>query len=146
MFKKSTCNFFWPKLSFDLAELISHCPVCLKYSHSNQKEPLINHPIPDRPWQVVATDLFQWDKKDFLLVVDYYSCFFDIAQLQNTTSISVINKMKPMFARYGIPERVISDNGPQYSSQEFKDFARKYNFEHVTSSPYHPKSNGFEMF
>lgn len=50
--------------------------------------------------------------------------------------------MKPVFARYGIPERVVSDNGPQYSSQEFKDFAWKYNFEHVTSSPYHPKSNG----
>ena len=85
----------------------------------------------------MATDLFQWNKKDFLLVVDYYSCFFYIAQLQNTTSISVINKMKPTFARYGIPERVISDNGPQYSSQEFKDFFREPcldNLEHVTSS------------
>ena len=50
--------------------------------------------------------------------------------------------MKPMFARYGIPEKVVSDNGPQYSSQEFKDFARKYNFEHVTSSPYHSNFNG----
>jgi hypothetical protein len=90
----------------------------------------------------VATDLFEWNKKDFLLVVDYYSCFFEVAQLQSTTSNSVINKIKPMFARYGIPERVVSDNGPQYSSQEFKDFSKRYNFDHVTSSPYHPKSNG----
>ncbi len=47
-----------------------------------------------------------------------------------------------MFARYGILKRVVSDNGPQYSSQEFKHFSGRYNFEHVTSSPYHPKSNG----
>ncbi len=47
-----------------------------------------------------------------------------------------------MFARYGIPERIVSDNGPQYLSQEFKDFSKRYNFVPVTSSPYHLKSNG----
>ena len=100
--KRARATLFWPKLSSDITKLILHCPVCLRYSYSNQKEPLINHPIPDRPWQVVATDLFEWDRKDFLLVVDYYSCFFEVAQLQSTTSISVINKMKPMFARYSM--------------------------------------------
>ncbi len=78
----------------DITELISHCPVGLRYSYSNQKEPLINHPIPDRPWQVVATDLFEWNKKDFLLVVDYYSCFFEVAQLQSTTSNIIVSSTK----------------------------------------------------
>ncbi len=57
--KRACAAIFWPKLSSDITELISHCPVCLRYSYLNQKEPLINHPIPDRPWQVVATDLFE---------------------------------------------------------------------------------------
>ncbi|CAB3983185.1 retrotransposon-like family member retr-1 [Paramuricea clavata] len=98
--KRARATLFWPKLSSDITKLILHCRVFLRYSYSNQKEPLINHPIPDRPWHVVATDLFEWDRKDFLLVVDYYSCFFEVEQLQSTTSISVIKKMKPMFARY----------------------------------------------
>ena len=51
-------------------------------------------------------------------------------------------KLKPMFARFGIPEQVISDNGPQFSSLEVLDFLRHYNFQHTTSSPLYPQSNG----
>ena len=62
--------------------------------------------------------------------------------LSSTTSKSIIQAMKTIFARHGIPEVVMSDNGPQYSSQEFKDFAADYNFKHITSSPNFPQSNG----
>ena len=123
--RRARSSLFWPKLSHDMIELIAHCPVCLRFSYSNPKVPLINDPIPDRPWQVVATDLFQWNGKDFLLVVDYYSCFFEVAQLARTISTTVINKIKPVLARYGILESVVSDNGPQCSCQEFKHFAMK---------------------
>lgn len=58
------------------------------------------------------------------------------------TRSEIINKLKMHMARYGIPERVVSDNGPQYSSSEFQNFAAKYEFEHVTSSPRYPQSNG----
>ena len=50
--------------------------------------------------------------------------------------------MKENFARYGIPEEVVSDNGPQYSSDEFKKFSKKWAFKHTTSSPKYPQSNG----
>ena len=56
--------------------------------------------------------------------------------------LSVVKALKSMFARFGIPEIVVSDNGPQYSSQEFADFAKAYNFCHTTSSPHYPQSNG----
>ena len=48
----------------------------------------------------------------------------------------------PVFARYGIPNVIVSDNGPQYLSQEFGEFAKKFNFKHITSSPYHPQGIG----
>lgn len=79
--------------------------------------------VPEYPWQVVPTDLCTWEDKDFLVVVDYYSRFFEIFKLQNTTSQSVISKLQESFSRNGISEKVESDNGPQYSSHEFRDFA-----------------------
>ena len=139
---RARSTLFWPKLAADVNDYISNCAVCLKYSYSNPKESLEPHPIPSRPWQIVGTDLFEWDNKMFIILVDYYSCFFEVSELHSTTSNTVVRKLKPMFARFGIPERVISDNSPQFSSQEFSDFARKYDFQHTTSSPCYPQSNG----
>jgi hypothetical protein len=73
--------------------------------------------------------------------VDYYSNFFEIC-LFNIKNATVIQHTKSIFARHGIPEVVISDNGPQYSCQDYKDFASKWGFQHKTSSPVYPQSNG----
>ncbi|XP_046357686.1 uncharacterized protein K02A2.6-like [Haliotis rufescens] len=78
----------------------------------------------------------------YLIVVDYFSRYAEIAKLSSTTSTSIINNLKSIFSRHGIPETVISDNGPQYASAEFREFASKYNFSHVTSSPLYARSNG----
>ena len=107
-----------------------------------QTEPLIPSKLPDRPWQKIATDLFEWQKSQYLLVVDYYSRFIETAKLLSTTSVNVINHLKSIFSRHGIPETVISDNGPQYSSEQFAEFANQYGFSHITSSPKYPQSNG----
>ena len=74
--------------------------------------------------------------------MDYYSRYFEVAQIHNTKATTVINQMKSMFPRHGIPMKVMSDQGPQYSSSEFEDFAKMWGFEHQTSSPYYPRSNG----
>ena len=91
---------------------------------------------------MVATDLFTWNKQEFLLVVDYYSRYWEIMKLFEINSSTVIKKLKNMFSRVGIPDILRSDNGPQFSSQEFKKLAQSWSFQHITSSPYHPKSNG----
>jgi transposase InsO family protein len=93
-----------------------------------------------RPWQSVATDLFVWNITNYVLVVDYYSNYFEIAQLANTKSSTVIQHIKSMFARYGIPEVLISDNGPQYSSEEFRQFATTWGFIHKTGRHQHARS------
>ena len=91
---------------------------------------------------LISLDLFELDGNDFIVLTDYYSKFFEIMKLPSTTSSTVIKYLKPQFARYGIPEEVISDNGPQFSSNEFAEFARTYKFRHTTFSPKNPQSNG----
>ncbi|XP_035829235.1 uncharacterized protein K02A2.6 [Aplysia californica] len=87
-------------------------------------------------------DLFEWKGHDYLLIVDYFSRWIEIVLLRKTTSSTVVEHSKSIFAKYGIPEIVISDNGPQFASCEFANFAETYGFEHKTSSPKHPQGNG----
>ena len=86
---------------------------------------MIGHKIPDRPWQKVSLDLFEHEGENYLALSDYYSKFFEVTKLSSTTSTSTIKHLKPHFARHGIPEDVITDNGPQFSSGEFATFAER---------------------
>ena len=90
----------------------------------------------------MGTDLFEWRKKNYLLIVDYYSRYIEISRLDRTTADEVISRTKSIFARHGIPEIVVSDNGPQFSATHYSNFAQSYGFDHITSSPYFPQSNG----
>ena len=73
--------------------------------------------------------------------MDYYSRFPEVTELTITTSQGVMNALHSIFARHGIPEILMSDNGAQYSSQGMKDFSYSYGFKHITSCPYCPQSN-----
>lgn len=93
-----------------------------------------SHSLPERPWEKVGTDLCHYKESEFLLCVDYFSKFPEITTLRDTTSCSVIIAVKSMFERHGIPDVVISDNGPLYAGAEFKDFAKSWEFRHIMSS------------
>ena len=126
----------------EIEEYISKCSVCNAYQHKQQKEPIIQHPVPARPWQFVAADLFEFHGKEYLVTMDYCSNFFEVDKLSSQTSRKVIDKLKCQMARHGIPDTLRSDNGPQFSSQEFRKFLELYEFDHTTSSPAYPQSNG----
>ena len=74
--------------------------------------------------------------------MDYYSGYFEVQDLSNSTSNRVITVLKTWFARHGIPVTVISDNGPPFNSGDFESFSKEWDFHHNTSSPRHPQSNG----
>ena len=90
---------------------------------------MISHDIPLRPWQRVGGDLFGIQGQSYLILVDYYSGFFEISKLQLPDSEAVITQCKSQFARHGIPGRLITDNGPQFSSAVFLKFAHVYGFQ-----------------
>ena len=134
-------SVWWPGVSAQTEEFIKRCSTCMKLAPPI-REPLISSKLPKHPWERIATDLFELNKQPYLLLVDYYSRYPEVIKLNSTTSTSVITAMKSVFSRYGIPHTVISDNGPQYDSMEMKQFASTYGFNHITSSPYYPQSNG----
>lgn len=91
---------------------------------------------------MVATDLFEWHGQQYSVLVDSYSGWFEIDLIHDTSSATVIKKLKRHFSVHGAPHTLISDNARQYTSQRFKEFAKQWDFVHITSSPEYPQSNG----
>ena len=125
---------YWPGMSAQIKDFVSNCNVCSTYTRSDTKEPLLPYSVPSHPWSKVGSDLFELLGKHYLILVDYYSGFVEINHLHTTTSNQVITQCKSQFASHGI-DIIITDNGPQFASYEFKQFAQDYQFEHRTTSP-----------
>ena len=132
---------WWPGLSKQLEQVVKNCEECCQVQ-TQTAESLQSSPLPELPFQKVGTDLFQWNGKEYLLVVDYYSRYIEVAQPSVTSSAAIIQHTKSIFARHGIPEVVVLDNGPQYASSAYKTFAREYGFVHITSSSLYSQGNG----
>nr|XP_054749950.1 uncharacterized protein K02A2.6-like [Lytechinus pictus] len=134
-------SVWWPGLSTSLEEMISNCTTCA--IHRQQvHEPLMTSSFPSRPWERLGMDLFEHKGKTFLIVVDYYSRWIEIKQLQGQTTAAVISSLKEIFATHGIPDLVVTDNGPQFANENFRKLAEEYGFVHTTSSPRYPQANG----
>ena len=133
---------YWPGISKDISDMILKCETCINMRNSNAKEPMTPGPTPNRPWDVLATDLFHWNNQDYVLIVDYYSRYVEFSRLEDLSSKSVINHTKSILARHGIPTQIMSDNGPQYTSEEYRRFVKDWGISHTTTSPHYPQANG----
>ena len=129
-------------MNAEIKEMIAACETCRKYEKSQPKETLISVESPSRPWKRIGVDLFTFDNKDFLITVDYFSNYWEIDKLNNTLASTVVLKLKSHFARYGCPDQIVSDNGPQFDSEVFCKFTNTWDFEHTPSSPGNSKANG----
>lgn len=141
-YRQARETLYWPGMQGDIKDFVSKCTTCNEYAVEQQKETMLSHELPTRPWQIVSLDLFQHSGKDFLMLVDHYSDYWEIDVLPDLSAETTIKRCKAQFARYGQPDRVITDNGPQFACTHFRQFSVEWEFEHVTSSPRHPKANG----
>ena len=140
---RAQTSMYWLGLNKEIENHVMHCELCWVLSRSQQKEPVIPMEIPSRPWQKPGVDLFFHDSSWCVIVADCYSKYPWILQLAAISSKGVISALKFCFSEFGIPEEVISDNGPQFTAREYQDFAAQYGFRLTTSSPYYPKGHGF---
>lgn len=132
---------FYPGITTALKDLVSKCAVCLRFQQETQKEPLLPHEAPERPWQKVGTDIFTHRGQDYLITVCYLTGYFEVDRIPSKRICDVIYALRQQFARYGLPEVVVSDNSP-FRAAEFQRFAKKWDFSHVTISARYSQSNG----
>ena len=142
MLRRARELVFWPKMNPEIRQMAMQCQACQDLQPRQVKEPLMPHPKGEYPFQKVGCDIVDVHGRSYLVTVDYLSSFWEVDYLPTTTSSSIISKLKAHFARFGIPETLVSDNGPNLVSQEFENFLQKWGIEHLTSSPGYSQSNG----
>ena len=139
--ERAKTSVWWLGLSTELENMVKSCQKCIEQS-KDHAEPLKPIEFPSRPWQRIGADLFYLNGTTYLLVVDYFSRYVELAKIHSQTSASIINHLKPIMASHGICEYFHSDGGKYFTSNEFKEFAMQYDFKLVTSSPKFAQSNG----
>ena len=117
-------------MTADIENYVSTCEASREYEQGQVKETIMSPETPNRPWQRVAADLFEFERRTYLVTSDYYSDFFELEHLRSPSSVCVIRKLK------------VTDNGAQFTSRDFLKFWRDWDFEHLTSSPHHSQGNG----
>ena len=132
---------YWPSMYEAIEHEVKKCPVCNKYGKGNQKEPMIPHDVPNRPWEKLGADYFSFAGKDYLLIVDYFSKYPEVIHMNSKTAEATVKMMRQIFSRHGIPNTLVADNMP-FNSKAFKQFAKDWDFSVVTSSPNYAQSNG----
>ena len=133
---------FWPGIWRNIRDMCNMCPDCARYQNTAPQEPMKSLPVPTLPWQIISQDLFEYKHQPYLVTVCHFTDWIEVDQLPDTLSSTVVQCTKAHFARFGISEILHSDNGSQFLSHDFNQFALTYNFIHTKSSPYHPKGNG----
>lgn len=133
---------WWPGLDADIAQRVSGCQVCASVGKLPPKAPLRPWKWPVKPWERIHIDFFEKNNSTFLLVVDAYSKWLEVIPMTSTTSLKTMEVLRSLFARYGLPEEVVSDNGPQLASEEFAQFMKQNGIKFTRVPPYHPASNG----
>lgn len=125
-------------MSAEIEQMVKNCGKCADFQNWLPRPT----ETPNFPFEEVASDLFEFEENHYVLLVDYFSKFIEVDKLKDLHCHAVIEKLKAQFSRHRIPTILRTDNGPQYSADEFKDFCQRYGIIHKTSSPHTPHSNG----
>ena len=109
-------SLYWPRMTTELKEYIAKCDISLAHRSEQCKEPIEQHDFAARPWSKVAVDLCDLDGRTLLVMSDYYSNYVEVAHITSITSRSIINELKAVFVRFGIPEVLVTDPQPAENS------------------------------
>ena len=141
--QQNTCqHLYWPGLDADIADYTRRCQECIHQSQP-PKEPLQAHDVPQEPWERIAMDYFYMNGTLYILICDYFSKFSFLFQVKTTSFANLMDHLMELFSVEGIPDEIMSDNGPPFNGKEFSSFLTGLGIRHTTSSGNYPWSNGF---
>lgn len=133
---------YWPSLDKDIEEVCRACTACRAVRDAPAHTPLHPWEFPLQPWQRVHADFADCGGKRYLIMVDGNSKWIEAMSLSKTDAHATITVMRSIFARFGLPSLLVTDNGLPFFSQEFKTFCKKICIKHLTTAPYRPQGNG----
>ena len=135
--------FWWPSLDMDIEEIARKCTICTENSKQPPKVPLQQWNVPEKPWQRLHIDfLGKFLNHYFFVLVDAHSKWLEVIPMASITSSSTIKALTSLFSRYGLCDEIVSDNGSQFTSDEFMEFCGRHGIRHIRTAPGHPQSNG----
>ena len=130
-------SLFWPGMDSDIEEFCRNCETCVRLQPLRRDTPRKPTPLPEHCWDKCAIDLVgPFPGQIYILtLVDYRSKWPEATILKGTTTQKIIFVLTEIFARFGNPKVLLSDNGPQFTSEEFKIFFKlngihKFMLEH----------------
>ena len=135
--------FWWPGVDKQIKELAKNCDACQRIQGKPQTAPLHLWLPCTRPWERIHIDFAgPFENLMFLIVVDAFSKWPEVVIMRSTTSEKTIEVLRNLFSRYGLPQILVSDNGPQFTSTEFQTFMKMNGIHHKFSCPGQPATNG----
>ena len=132
---------YWPNMQDDISALLQRCNECQIHAKKKPRAPE-RQVSASRPMEIIGVDLMEFRGKIALVSVDYHTGFLTIDFMQAGTSDEVIQVLNNNFRKFGLAERIISDNGPCFKSEKFRKFCTDLEIKHTTSSPHYHEGNG----
>ena len=142
-------HFWWPGMGRDIVQYCKACKTCQRFNHKKtRKEPLCPLPVIDTPWSRIAIDIvgkFERTRKGnayILTIMDFATRYMEAIPLPRVDAATTCNALLEVFARFGIPKEVLSDNGSNFVAQLAEEFMKMFKVHHIRTSPFHPQTNG----
>lgn len=134
---------YWPGINNDVENVVKSCKQCQILLPSQQKETMIQDPLPKRPFQIVSADYFQFAGREYLIYTDRLTGWPMVKAFnKEATASNLISTLRKFFEATGVPEMLKTDNGSQFTANNVKKFLSHWAVKHITSSPHYPQSNG----
>ena len=122
---------------------MKHCAACQENRKAPPVAPLHPWEWPTKPWLRVHADYAgPFLGHMFLILIDAHSKWMEVYPTSSSTSTTTIEKLRQCFSTLGLPEQLVTDNGPSFTSEEFRQFMSTNGVRHICVSPHHPSSNG----
>ena len=142
---KGLCRGYawWPNIDKDIEGAVRNCEGCQEVANNPARAPLHRWEYPALPWQRLHVDFAgPVQGKMLMVVIDAHSKWPGIFVMESTTAEATVSTLRSLFARTGLPDQIVSDNGPQFTSEAFRKFTSANGVKHAMGAPYHPSTNG----